>query len=168
MWVTIERIEDQVIYGELDSEPYDMPLIQLGMPVSVPLTHVISTTFHKDNPRPQTPANRQFWDRCFVDACVVEGRSHVDYLYREVPDMTQDKDEHPDSGWRFRGTDEAVDADAANDVPPVYIAIGKVLNKDDRWLHLIDEEPGVAFQWDDASQDYIRFERPDLLNASAD
>lgn len=49
-----------------------------------------------------------------------------------------------------------------------YISLGKLLNKDDRWLHLIDAEPGVAFQWDEDTQDYIRFERPDLLVQSQD
>lgn len=163
MWVLIERIEGGVVFGTLDSDPADMPLIEEGMPVAVPLTHVISTAFGKSNPRPETPPRREFWDRCFVDACVVEGRSHVDYLYREPPDMTNEGDEYPDSGWRLRGTPDEVEADEGRDDGFRYIALGAVLNKDDRWVHLIDEEPGVAFQWDADQQEYIRFERPDLL-----
>ena len=73
MWVLIERIEDGTVYGTLDNDPHDMPLIEAGMPVAIPLTHVISTAFSKSNPRPQTPPRREYWDRCFVDACVVEG-----------------------------------------------------------------------------------------------
>lgn len=163
MWVLIERIENDVVLGVLDNTPHDMPLIEAGMPVAVPLTHVISTVFREGKQRPSTPRRRQFWDRCMVDACVVEGRSHVDYLYRELADMAQEGDEYPDSGWRFRGTHEEVEADSVNNISPVYVAIGKVLNEDDRWLHLIDEEPGVAFQWEQEGQDYIRFDRPDLL-----
>lgn len=163
MWVLIERIEKGVAYGTLDSDPADMPLIEAGMPVAVPLTHAISTAFHKDNPRPETPPRREFWDRCFVDACVIDGRSHVDYLYRELPDMTREGDEYPDSGWRLRGIEEEVAADEKSGKGPQYIALGAVLNRDDRWLPLIDEEPGVAFQWDSEDQEYIRFDRPDLL-----
>ncbi|WP_394727574.1 DUF2185 domain-containing protein [Altererythrobacter sp. GH1-8] len=168
MWVLIERIEDGMVFGTLDSDPADMPLIEAGMPVAVPLTHVISTAFSKGNPRPETPPRREYWDRCFVDTCVLEGRSHVDYLYREPPDMTREGDEFPDSGWRLRGLPELVEQDEELETPFQYIALGTVLNKDDRWLHLIDEEPGVAFQWDPETQDYIRFKRPDLLETNDD
>lgn len=168
MWVLIERIEDEVVFGTLDNDPHDMPLIEAGMPVAIPLTHVISTAFSKTNPRPEAPERREYWDRCMVDSCVLEGRSHVDYLYRETPDLTRDDDKYPDSGWRFRGTPEAVEADDEREDKFHYIAIGKVLNQDDRWIHLINEEPGVAFQWDEDEQDYIKFERPDLVKTNKD
>ena len=93
-----------------------------------------------------------------VDPCVVEGRSHADYLYREEPDMTRDGDQYPDSGWRIRGTDEAIAADERLGEKPMYIALGKVLNADDRWLHLIDREIGSAFLWDPERDDYIELE----------
>lgn len=163
MWVLIERVDDDTAYGTLDSDPVDMPLIEAGMPLAIPLSHVIATAFHTSNPRPEAPPRREYWERCFVDDCVVDGRSHVDYLYRETPDMTGEGDEYPDSGWRLRGTPELVEQDDNREAPFKYVAIGKVLNQDDRWLHLIDEQPGVAFQWDPNEQDYIRFERPDLL-----
>ena len=168
MWVLIERIENGVVHGTLDNDPHDMPLIEAGMPVAIPLTHVISTAFQQSNPRPETPERRNYWDRCFVDACIIEGRSHVDYLYREAPDMTQEGDEYPDSGWRLRGAEQAVADDAGRDDKFRYVALGAVLNKDDRWLHLIDEDPGVAFQWDEDTQGYIRIERPDLLEPKED
>nr|WP_237451827.1 DUF2185 domain-containing protein [Qipengyuania oceanensis] len=93
-----------------------------------------------------------------VDACVVEGRSHADYLYREEPDMRRDGDEYEDSGWRIRGTDAAIAEDQQRDDAPLYIAIGKVLNADDRWLHLIDSPVGSAFQWDAQTQDYVELD----------
>ena len=168
MWVLIERIEDGIAYGTLDNDPLEMTAIEAGMPVAIPLSHVISCAFSKDNPRPETPERREYWDRCFVDTCVVEGRSHVDYLYREPPDMTQESDKFPDSGWRLRGVDAEVAADEGRKDAFQYIALGSVLNRDDRWVHLIDEKPGVAFQWDAEAQDYIRFERPDLLETNDD
>lgn len=168
MWVLIERIEDGIAYGTLDNDPLEMTAIEAGMPVAIPLSHVISCAFSKDNPRPETPERREYWDRCFVDTCVVEGRSQVDYLYREPPDMTQEGDKFPDSGWRLRGVDAEVAADEGRKDAFQYIALGSVLNRDDRWVHLIDEKPGVAFQWDAEAQDYIRFERPDLLETNDD
>ncbi len=154
MWVLIENIEKGWVHGTLDNEPVGIDKFALGDSVVIPLTHVISTTFSESNSRPETPPYREYWERCFVDACVVDGRCHADYLYREEPDMTRDGDEYEDSGWRMRGTQEAIDADAEAGEKPLYIAIGKVLNADDRWLHLIDREYGVAFQWDAETQDY--------------
>lgn len=161
MWVQIERIEEGVVHGTLDNDPIDMPLIEAGMPVSIPLTHVISCAFHADNPRPDIPDRRDYWDRCMVDTCVIEGRSHADYIYRETPDMTREGDEYEDSGWRIRGTDAAIAEDAANDILPQYVALGVVLNSDDRWLHLIDSDPGSAFSWDAEAQDYVALGGPD-------
>ncbi len=155
MWVLIDRIEDGDVIGTLDNEPAGLDKIALGDPVRIPLSHAISTTFHNDNPRPATPWVREYWERCFVDACVLEGRSHVDYLYREEPDMAQDGDKYEDSGWRIRGTDEAVADDEERGDEPLYIAIGKVLNADDRWIHLIDSAIGSAFIWSPEEQDYI-------------
>nr|WP_298896293.1 DUF2185 domain-containing protein [uncultured Altererythrobacter sp.] len=155
MWVLIERIEEGLVHGILDSDPSDMPLIEAGMPVAIPLTHVISTAFHKDNPRPKIPDRREYWERCFVDACVIEGRSHIDYLYREDPDMTREGDEYPDSGWRIRGTQESIDADERDENRPRYIALGAVLNVDNSWIDLIDIEPGHHFAWDEESRQYV-------------
>lgn len=155
MWVLIERIEDGDVIGTLDNEPVSLDKIVFGDPVRIPLTHAISTDFHKDNPPPATPPVRDYWERCFVDACVVEGRCHADYLYREEPDMTEDDDIYEDSGWRIRGTDEAIADDEARGDDPLYIALGKVLNSDDRWLHLIDSAVGSAFVWDAEAQDYV-------------
>lgn len=155
MWVLIERLEDGTAYGILDTTPDDMPLIEPGMPVAIPLTHVIATAFSKANPRPDTPEPRQYWERCFVDACVVEGRSHPDYIYREEPDMTREGDAYADSGWRIRGTQEAIDQDEAQGELPRYIALGAVLNVNDSWLHLIDAAPGSYFRWDADSENYV-------------
>ncbi|KUO53981.1 MAG: hypothetical protein APF78_06785 [Sphingomonadales bacterium BRH_c3] len=158
MWVLIDAIEDGFVVGRLDNEPLDMPSIKLGDPVRIPLTHIIACTYAKGKQGPKVPKRRSFWERCFVDACVVEGRCHADYLYREEPDMTREGDEEPDSGWRIRGTDEAIAEDERLGQKPMYIALGKVLNADDRWIHLIDSPVGSAFQWDPGRGDYIELE----------
>lgn len=158
MWVMVQRIEDGFIVGRLDNEPSDMPSIKLGDLVRIPLTHIISCTYIKGKQRPKVPERRSYWQRCFVDACVVEGRSHADYFYREEPDMTREGDKEPDSGWRIRGTDEAIAEDKHLGKDPMYIALGKVLNEDDRWIHLIDSPIGSTFQWDVERSDYIELE----------
>lgn len=158
MWVLIERIEDGDVIGTLDNEPSGMDRIKLGDRVRIPLTHAISTAFHKDNPRPEVPERREYWDRCFVDDCVLAGRSHVDYLYREEPDMTREGDKYPDSGWRIRGSEAEVEEDEKNGREPHYIAIGKVLNADDRWIDLIDAPYDSHFGWWEDEGRYLELE----------
>lgn len=161
MWVTVERLVEGGVSGTLANVPYDLPLIRHGDPVTLPLSHVITVKFSDDMPWPDLtglPPQRGYWDRCFVDDCVLRGRSRVDYLYREEPDMTREGDTDPDSGWRIRGTEEAVEEDRANEARPHYVALGAVLNKDDRWLHLIDREHPCAFQWDETSGTYMELE----------
>ena len=72
--------------------------------------------------------------------------------------MTREGDEFLDSGWRMQGTQNAIDDDAARGEGPLYIALGKVLNADDRWLPLIDREIGVAFQWSSEAQEYVELD----------
>lgn len=158
MWVLVERIENGFVVGRLDNEPYDMPSIRLGDPLRIPLTHVIDCTYAEGKPAPAVPQRRAYWDRCLVDACVVEGRSHADYLYREERDLTREGDTDPDSGWRIRGTDAAITEDESLGKGSLYIALGTVLNSDDRWLHLIDRDIGCAFLWDAQRDDYIDVE----------
>lgn len=158
MWVDILAIEGDDFIGILANQPFDMPLLKLGDRVRLPRTHVIDTQFADESRRPATPERREYWDRCFVDDCVLEGRSHADYLYREEPDMGQEGDKYPDSGWRIRGSDEAIEDDEANSREPRYVALGKVLNADDRWLSLIDSPVGSHFRWWPEDSAYIELE----------
>lgn len=155
MWVLLDAIDGGFAAGRLDNEPSDMPSLRCGDAVRVPLTHVIDVNYREGKQWPDVPERREYWDRCLVDPCVIDGRSHADYLYREEPDMTRDGDKYPDSGWRIRGTDEGIEEDKSVDKAPEYVAIGVVLNADDRWLHLLDQEVGCAFKWDAVQDDYV-------------
>jgi hypothetical protein len=155
MWVEVEAVADGFVSGKLVNTPFDMPSLKLDDWMRIPLTHVITVKFQEGKPLLDMAGPRSYWDRCFVDACVVEGRCHVDYFYREEPDMTKDGDKDPDSGWRIRGTDDAIAEDERLGEKPMYIALGKVLNQDDRWIHLIDSPVGSAFKWDADKGDYI-------------
>ena len=155
MWVDIERAEGEQLYGKLANVPAAMSNIALGDKVTLPRTHVINVQLNTSPEPDNVETVRQYWDRCLVDDCILTRKSHVDYLYREEPDMTKEGDKDPDSGWRIRGTREAIEQDKAEDKPIRYVALGAVLNRDDKWLHLIDREVGCAFQWDADKQVYI-------------
>ena len=148
MWVTVTERDGDNLTGKLASEPFDMPQIKVGDLVSFKISHIIDINWNADelakrNLKPNR--DNHYWDRCYVDNCVLDDGIPVQYLYREEPDGTRDGDKYPDSGWRFRGhvgymTDEQYENTDAS-----YIAIGKVLNADDSWIHLIDSPVGSRF-----------------------
>ncbi len=147
MWVIVTAVDGDQMTGTLDNRPSDMPQLKHGDVVRFQRWHIIDIDWAGDRavPPPPAPERRWYWDRCFVDDQILDGRLKVEYLYREEPDPPQDGDRYPDSGWRFRCdtrglTDEEYDSPSFS-----YIAIGKVLNEDDSWLHLIDEPVGSAF-----------------------
>lgn len=155
MWVEVDGVEGDDFVGRLVNTPTDIPQLPLYTQVRVPRTHVIDTEFAKGHTRPDEPPKRWYWERCMVDACVLDGRSKVDYLYREDDDLGQPDDRHPDSGWRIRGTEEGIAEDERLEKSPKYVAIGPVLNQDDRWLRLIDEPVGSAFIWSEPDRAFI-------------
>ncbi len=148
MWVIVGTIEGDWIEGVLDNDPHDIPGLVAGDAVRFPRSFAIDIDFKQPreiHPLPHAP-RREFWDRCLVDQSVLDGELPVGYLYRELPDMGEDDDQYPDSGWRLRGdtrgcTDEQL---AAREI--AYVALGAVLNRDDSWLHLIEEPIGAQFE----------------------
>ena len=159
MWITVLSVDSEELTGSLDNEPLDFPQLRHRATVRVPRTHVIDVMWGDGHIGPEQPSYREYWERCLVDACVVDGRSHVDYLYRETPDMGSDGDKYPDSGWRIRGTEGAIAEDERLEKTAEYIALGAVLNRNDSWLSLIDEATGNAFQWNDDLQGFVKTSR---------
>lgn len=155
MWVEIEQIDGDLYTGPLVNQPSSITRIAIGDIVSIPRSHVIATEIAEGRTRPCPDDRREYRDRCLVDACVVDGRSHVEYLYREKSEGTKPGDEFPDSGWRIRGTRQAIDHDERQGKTVQYLALGVVLNRDDNWLHLIDSPPGSYFAWDAESARYV-------------
>jgi hypothetical protein len=144
MWVTVTDEEGETLTGVLESEPYEGRPTK-GAHVRFRRLDVIDIVWKNPSAAPNLPPRRECWDRCLVEACVLEEGVPVEYLYREPPDPAAADDEQPDSGWCIRGrrggaSDEEM---AAREVR--YVALGAVLNKDDSWLALIDTPVGSAF-----------------------
>lgn len=143
MWVEIQSVDGESLGGKLLNVPFDMPQLKEGAPVRFQRFHMIDVT--SDRPLPEEPPQPDYWDRCMVDQCVLDGSEPVYYIYREEPDLMEDDEAHGDSGWRIRGdyrhiSDEDLQARKAS-----YVALGKVLNADDSWLHLIESPVDSAF-----------------------
>ena len=60
--------------------------------------------------------------------------------------MGKPSDKFPDSGWRIRGDMRGIDLENLNSRKIAYVALGAVLNRDDSWVHLIDEPYGARFE----------------------
>lgn len=151
MWVMITQAAGEALTGRLDNAPSELHQLRPGDIVQLKRHQVIDILWDeaREIAPPSAPPRRDYWERCLVDRCVLDDGVPVYYLYREAPEPSEADDSYPDSGWRIRGdyrdmSDEDLNARAVD-----YIALGKVLNADDRWRHLIDEPVGSAFILDD-------------------
>jgi hypothetical protein len=147
MWVIVTATDGEILEGRLDNHPSDLPQLKAGDVVRFKRSDVIDIDWdsHRDIAPPKTPPRRWYWERCFVDRCVLDDGVKVYYLYREEPDPTEEGETYPDSGWRLRGDDRGVTDEELSERKIAYVALGAVLNWDDSWLHLIDEPVGAAF-----------------------
>ncbi len=147
MWVTIDKIDGESLSGILGNEPQDMPQLKKGTRINFYRWQIIDINW-KDREKYKTlppEPSKQIWDRCMVDQEVLNGTARVGYLYREEPDLGGEDDKYSDSGWRIRADERDITDEEYDNPSPVYIAIGKVLNKDDSWIDLIDAPIGSKF-----------------------
>ena len=154
MWVTVTGVGGDFLTGRLDSEPEESRL-KKGDAVTFRRHDIIHVYFEDAARVPPPDTRREYWERCLVETCVVDGEQPVEYIYREAPDLAGEGDKYPDSGWRIRGRrgEATIEAYDARDVQ--YVALGLVLNRDDSWLHLIDAPVGSRFSRDFGTGQYL-------------
>jgi hypothetical protein len=158
MWVKVTSAEAERLEGALDNEPDDMPNVHAGVVIRFPRTHILAVIF-EDSAREAVlddDGHREHWERCMVDQAVIDGDVHVGFLYRETPDLAGPDDKYPDSGWRIRGDMRDATDDEINAREVAYVALGLVLNRDDSWLHLIDEPIGVRYEKNFETGEFIQ------------
>jgi hypothetical protein len=149
MWIRVTSARSDWLEGTLESQPHDMPELPQGAILQLPRSHVVDVILADAARTPPTvKPKREYWARCIVDQCVLVRELKVGYLYREAPVMTKEDDRFPDSGWRIRGDPRGASVEQLGSREVAYIALGAVLNRDDTWLHLIDEPVGARFEKD--------------------
>lgn len=154
MWVEITRIDGETLTGTLDNEPFEKGKLQRGDVIAFERRHILDIQWIAPKPPAFPRQYREYWERCLVDDCVLDGSEPVEYLYREEPDMAEESDKYPDSGWRIRGRIGSATDDEIEARKPQYVALGAVLNRDDSWLHLIDSPIGSAYERDFETGEY--------------
>ncbi|ALJ14809.1 immunity protein Imm33 domain-containing protein [Sphingopyxis macrogoltabida] len=162
MWVIVTAADGAHLAGTLDNHPGDMPQLKAGDRVSFERRHIIDIMWDDNRtvPPPPAPERRDYWDRCFVDNAILDGRRKVEFLYREEPDPPRDDDKFSDSGWRIESDPpDMFDIESGN-APFSYVALGAVLNRDDSWLHLIDAPVGSAFERDPDTGRFVAADMP--------
>jgi hypothetical protein len=156
MWVMIDAIDGDNLVGLLANEPKDMPGLNFRDTIAFSRHAIIACQWGEDRdsyPTPPPP-NRTYWERCLVDRCVIDEGVRVHFLYREEPQPTSEDDD-PDSGWAIRGDYRGLSKEELDARETAFVALGLVLNRDDSWLHLIDEPIGSAFIRDWESGEFV-------------
>lgn len=151
MWVRLTAAEGDSFVGTLENDPCEGRM-RAGDEVAFTGRAIIDILWSDGTRATLVGPSGDFWARCLVDDCVLEGKEPVEYLYREEPDSElQGEDDEPDSGWRIRGRQGDAGDDEMEARSVSYVALGAVLNRDDSWLHLIEAPPGSAFMRDFAT-----------------
>ena len=145
MWVIIDAInEDGTFVGTLDNDPFHIKDLKAGDQIIFRREHIIQyDTLDELEIEDENEDNLEpYLKRCIVSNQIIKDNMPIGYIYREPPS------EERDLGWHImtgKETKEYLDDD--NNFQ--YIAIGVVLNKDDGFIHLLNEPVGSEFRRDE-------------------
>jgi hypothetical protein len=154
MWVIMESVDVYGNYsGILDNDPFYIKDLKAGDPITFRKEHIIqyNTLDELDVEDPLSEMIEKYTRKCFVSNHILEEGFKVGRLYRE------DGDYEDYSGWTIMSdyeTQEYID-DSTN---LQYVSIGKVLNLDDSFIHLLDEPIGSDFAKDEVTGKYFSIE----------
>jgi len=150
MWVEVTARSGDVFVGKLDNIPADITGMGLGHIVEFRAENILSA--QRDDP--EGDQTQPYWKFCTTSQAILDGEP-VDFLARSEPLKPREGSRRQDSGWSFLAAGESgsevFKAGLARSVP-----LGKVLNVDDRWLHLINEPVGSKFEWSPEEAKFVR------------
>lgn len=152
MWVRITGIDGDDFRGELDNDPVAIPDLQAGDEIEFASYHITDTQL--DDPVPNII--QQYAASCYVTERVLYDEQPVGVLYRENPDDAGE--DMPDfSGWNIMAGDED---DAYLEDPDNwhYVALGSVLNIDDRIIDILDAPFDSEFEYDAEEGAFVEVE----------
>ncbi|MEQ1519239.1 MAG: DUF2185 domain-containing protein [Usitatibacteraceae bacterium] len=156
MWVTVNTLDAKGLTGTLVNNPLEPTAsVRAGDLIRFARYNVIGVNWANPEVAPPPTVRREYWERCLVDDCVLDGTEPVEFIYREAPSMDEGGNKYPDSGWRIRGRMGDATNEEANARKPQDVSIGAVLNRDDSWLHLIDTPVGVRLMRDFQKNVYV-------------
>lgn len=148
MWVLVHsRNEAGQFTGTLQNTPDFIKDLKQGEIVTFEEKHIIGDDLPADEDDDDIVS--RYYPRCLVTRRVLYDGAKVTCLYREVPDARGQGPVAGDSGWRLLAGDETPEymADPEN---VFYVSLGAVLNRDDRFVHLLDNPIGSEFEFDES------------------
>lgn len=155
LWVEITARDGANLSGRLLDEPFYIEDLKQGDTIRFETRHIIAT----DQPDPEGNPLAKYAHRCLVSRSVLEGDKAVGYLFR-VDSLGEFKKGIVDSGWRILSGDETQDFLEQPD-SSAFVALGVLLNRDERLLPLLDAPVGSAFEWNEAQQRFESVEGPE-------
>ncbi|KIO78832.1 hypothetical protein TH53_01755 [Pedobacter lusitanus] len=150
MWVILESVDRDGNYsGILDNDPFYIKDLKAGDLITFRKEHIIQYyIFDELNVEdPLSEMIERFTKKCFVSNHIMKEGYKVGRIYREYG---EDEDY---SGWTIMSNYETQEyVDDSNNLQ--YILLGKVLNIDDSFIHLLEESVGSEFVKNDMTGDY--------------
>jgi hypothetical protein len=152
MWVRLTTdAKSNPMIGTLSNHPRNIAGLKLGDTVrfeSYCITDLRSDADNLNDPMQYDPTTypppREYWEPCTVDDAILDGSLRVEHLERKAPKASDD-DTVVDSGWHIWADTHGLTDEEIAARPHSYVALGKVLNQDGSWLHLIDSPEQSSF-----------------------